>query len=254
MKANRKAKVTVVTEQGWNVPDWCLKHHSEKGLEEVLNAFNHAGGNNFYFLDYFRKKFIVDSPSSLILCGHSKALADEKGFDFFQYILSDTEWIWLNRVNLEGYQFFFNYDKNRRKDLLLSYDLAVLTAKSKEFILHHHLVPYKLCKNGNVWLGLCNAWASDQKKANPTIIDRKTGEQYNFVDNKFVKSDTLSITERETMILNWMVQGLPDKEMSSLLESSSVANFKREKRILFDKLEACTSATAIHRAHLRGII
>jgi DNA-binding CsgD family transcriptional regulator len=133
--------------------------------------------------------------------------------------------------------------------------LSVLTAKGKELILHHHTVPYKLCQNGNMWLGLCHVWASPEKKSGGSlIIDRKTGEQYNFIDNKFVKSDTHILTQEEVMILNWMVQELSDERMSELLKDSSVHNFKHKKRALLKKLGATTSVGDIHKAHLMGII
>jgi len=248
-------KVTIVKKQSWRIPDWYLRTHSEKGLEEVLSSFNHTGKSNFYFLDYFRKKIIVDSPLSLILAGHSKAEVNELGFGFFEHILSDSEWVWLNRVNIECYNFLFNYPANRRKDLLFSYDLAVLTAKDNNIILHHNISPYKLCKNGNLWLGLCHVWvSSSQRKSCPLIIDRKTGEQYEFVDNKFTKISTRTFTEEDLIILGWMVKDLTDEQMSEQLKASSVANFKRKKRALFDKLGAGTSASAIHKAHLLGII
>jgi hypothetical protein len=256
----KQTKVTVMTKQGFKVSGWNFRHYNETELESILNAFNFAGGSNFYMSDYYRKKIIVDSPSSLILCGHSKIEAERLGFEFFHNILTDDEWNWLDRVNKECYKFFFNYPEEKRKGLLLSYDLSVLTAKGKKLILHHHTVPYKLCQNGNMWLGLCHVWASPEKKSgSPLIIDRKTGEQYNFIDKKFVKSNTHLPTQEEIMILNWMVQELSDEKMSDQLNeqletTTTVANFKRKKRELYDKLDVSTSAAAIHKAHLMGII
>ena len=248
-------KITIIKKQNWKIPDWYLRTHSEKGLEEVLSSFNHTGKSNFYFLDYFRKKIIVGSPSSLILSGYSKAEVNELGFAFFDRILSDDEWGYLNQVNIECYNLLFSYPANRRKDLLFSYDIAVLTAKGDKIILHHHISPYKLCKNDNLWLSLCYPWISpSQKRSCPIIVDKKTGEQYKFIDNKFTKISTRAFTEEDLMILGWMVKDLTDEQMSEQLRASSVANFKRKKRVLFDKLGAGTSASAIHKAHLLGII
>jgi len=248
-------KVTVVTKQAFKVSAWSLKNYNETELENTLRAFNSAGGGNFYFLDYYRKKAIVDSSSALILCGHSKNLADKQGFDFFQYVLSDNEWNWLNRVNEKCYEFFFNYPKNRHKDLSISYDLKLITTKGKEIMLRHNIVPYKLCQNGNVWLGLCHVWASPEKKSgNAFIFDRKTGEQYDFTDDNFVNLGTHVLTQEERTILKLMVQELSDEEIGQLLEISSVANLKRKKRDLYAKLDVGTSASAVHKAHLLGII
>ena len=128
----KQTKVTVMTKQGFKVSAWNLRHYNESELENTLNAFNFAGGSNFYMMDYHRKKIIVDSPSSLILCGHSKAEAEKLGFDFFHHIVTDDEWKWLHQINKECYKFFFNYPEEKRKDLLLSYDLTVLTAKGND--------------------------------------------------------------------------------------------------------------------------
>jgi ATP/maltotriose-dependent transcriptional regulator MalT len=85
-------------------------------------------------------------------------------------------------------------------------------------------------------------------------LDRKTGERYDFIDDTFVKSQTLLITQDEIAILSLMVQELSDEKMCELLEISSVANFKYKKRVLFQKLDVSTSAGAVHKAHLMGVI
>ena len=256
MATKTKISVTVVTEkEGFKVSDWNLKHYSMQRLQGMLSAFNQTGGSNFYLLDYYRKKIIVDSPASLILCGHSKDFANKKGFGFFQYILSEHEWIWLSRMNKEAYKFLFNYPEDKRKNFVVSYDLKLSTKKGKELLLHHRVTPYKLCGNGNIWLGLCHAWASSENKSGqPYIINQKTGERYDFIKNKFVKSNTISLTEEELMILRLLVQELSEEDVKEQLKISSVANLKYKKRELFQKLGAKTSASAIHKAHLLGII
>jgi len=241
--------------QDWDIPEWSVKHRNEQRLESILNSFNLAGSANFYFLDYFRRKIIIDSPLSLILRGHSKADADEQGFEFFKQILSRKEQTWLSQLNEAGYEFFLNYPKEKREGLLISYDLTFSTAKGEDVVLHHHLVPYRLCRNGNLWLGLCCVWASSQKESgNAAIYDRKTKERYNFINKEFVKVAPLSFTEEELAILGRMVTGLSDKEIGEQLNISSLANFKRKKKELYKKLQVFTSAGAVHKAHLLGLI
>jgi len=255
LQVDQPQRVTIITPQMWKISAWSLRYYNETELNNTLKAINSAGGGNFYFLDYYRKKIIVESPSSLILCGYSKAEVDKMGFDFFQHILTDEEWSWLDRVNLACYKFFFNYSKERRQDILFSYDLTARTAKGKDLVLRHNVVPYKLCKNGNLWLSLCHAWASPKSRSGePYILDRKTGERYDFIDDTFVKSQTLLLTQDEIAILSLMVQELSDEKMCELLEISSVANFKYKKRMLFQKLDVSTSVGAVHKAHLMGVI
>ena len=246
--------IPIITKQPWSFSDRLLHTYNEQNLENTLSSFNQAGGGSFYLLDFFRKKIIVDSPSSLILCGYPIDLVKEKGFDFFQQILSEKELEWLIRVNEESYNFFFSFPEHRRKDLFLSYDLTVQTAKNEKRVLHHKVAPYKLCKNGNLWLGLYHVWSSSQRELGRSfIIDNKTNEQYNFIDNKFVKVDKPHFDQEDLLILRYMIADLSDKQMNEMLHIS-LSSFKRKKRLLFQKLDANTSACAIHKAHLMGVI
>ena len=254
-KASKKSvKVSIVTRQPFKISSRQKQAFSEEELENTLAAFNYACGN-FYMLDYYRKKIIVDSPTSPILCGFPKSQADKEGFDFFQQTLSDEEWKWLSRVNIKCYQIFFKHSELDRKNLVFSYDLTMTTVKKKKIVLHHKLVPYKLCRNGNLWLGLCHVSLSPhQESGHPTIFNRKTGERYDFIDDKFVKTLNFCLTGEELMILEWMIKGLSDKLICERLDNMPITNFKRRKRILYNKLEASTSAEAIHKAHLMGVI
>ncbi|MDR2908091.1 MAG: hypothetical protein LBU91_08910 [Bacteroidales bacterium] len=164
-------KVSVVTRKDFNLSPRQLLISSRKELENILTSFNHTEGNNsYYFLDYYRQEIVVSSLSAPILGGFSKALADQEGFDFFERILSNKEWNWMSRVNVKMYEFFFSCPEADRKHLAFAYDLKITTIKGKQIILSHIIVPYKLCKNGNLWLGLCQVSVSPNHKSGcPTI-------------------------------------------------------------------------------------
>jgi len=211
--------------------------------------------NGYYMMDYFTQKLIVSSPSAPILCGYPKEMAREEKFNFFTRIMNKTEWTWLNRVNEAAYEVFFKCSSDERKYLCLSYDLELTTIKNKKIILTHKVVPYKLCRNGNLWLGLCYVTLSSRKESgHPTIVNTLSGIQYEFDKNRFYKQDKLALTNDELMILEWLIKGLSDKQICELLNNMSISNFKRRKRMLFQKLDVGTSAGAVHKAHLIGII
>lgn len=247
-------EVTVITPQPWSISESFLKIFNETYLENTLSVFNQVGSSNFYLMDYFNKKIIVDSPSSLILCGHPKEIIEKEGFDFLKRIVVKKEAKRINLIDEKVYNFFFSYPKDELGNLVLSYNFTALTAKNKKMVLHYNVKPYKLCKNGNVWLSLCHVWASAGDKLEiPTITNKKTGEQYRFINNKFTLIEAKSITNEEIIILEWLIKDLPDKQMSELFKIP-LHNFKRKKRALFQKLEVGTSAGAIHKAHLMGLI
>jgi len=254
IKPIQTMEVTVITQQTWSISKSLLKIFNETNLEKMLSVFNQVGSSNYYLMDYYNQKIILDSPSSLILCGHPKETAEKEGFAFFRKILNEKEFERVNHIDKKIYTFFFNYPESKRNDLIYSYNFKTLTANNREQFLHYKVMPYKLCKNGNVWLSLCHVWASSRKNVEvPTIVNRKTGEQYHFIDGEFTQIASKAVTDEEIVILESLVKDLPDKEIGELL-SISVANLKRRKRVLFEKLEVNTSAGAVHKAHLLGII
>ncbi|MDR2907604.1 MAG: LuxR C-terminal-related transcriptional regulator, partial [Bacteroidales bacterium] len=160
----------------------------------------------------------------------------------------------MNHVNEKMYQFFFSCSKSDRKNLVLSYDFKMVTLKDRQVILSHTIVPYKLCKNSNLWIALCHVSLSPNQEAmHPTLHNRKTGKQYNLINNDFVEVDSTILSSDERMILEWMIKGLSDIAIGERLNIPSTS-FKRKKRIMYDKLGANSSSEATYKAHLRGII
>jgi DNA-binding CsgD family transcriptional regulator len=260
LNSSSRCKVKVFTRQPWDVPRNLATRFSKENIEDTLSRFNQACGKKFYMLDYRKKRFIVDSNSSPVLCGHPKELADVEGFEFYHRILKDDEWQWIQRMNAEAYNVLFSTPIEVRDSLVISYDLTFHIASEKdselpkEFILHHKVVPYQLCNNGNLWLGLCFVSPSiNEKTGTATIINTQTGERYEFDGKVFMKIDDLAITQEELSILEWLVKGITAEKMCGLLKVS-LPTFKRKKRLLYEKIGVGSSAEAVHWAHLTGII
>jgi len=247
-------EIPTILRRPWDISERSLSVFSESELGATLRTFNRAGSANYYLIDFFRQKIIVASPFSLILCGFSKELIEKKGLTYYEQIVCETEWVWLTKVIEKSYEFFFRLPIDRRNDIVFAYDMMCVTAKNERKVLHHHVVPWKLCKNGNLWLALAHVWVSASKESgSPTAYDKKTEDQYHFIDNEFVKVDTPSLDREDLTILKWMVTAMPDKEMSELL-SMPLSSFKRKKRQLFEKVGGNTSANVIHKAHLFGLM
>jgi DNA-binding CsgD family transcriptional regulator len=241
------------TETKWKIPKQQEKLFSEKFIIDLLASMNQVGGRNFYIMDYYRKKVIVDSPFSPILCGYSKEILDKEGFDFFKRILDTEEWLWLAKVNRASYSVFFDTPLKTRKKTVLSYELAFITADNNKIILHHKLLPYQLCANGNVWLSLCSVTTSGKKESkHSAFVNNQTGERHLFVDNKFKKNSAIILTTEERLILEWMIKGFTVERMALLLEISDT--FLKQKRSkLYKKLDVSCATEAVHWAHLEGI-
>jgi len=247
-------EIPVILRQPWNISERSLNAFCENELESVLRAFDRAGSGNFYIVDFFRRKVIVPSPSALILCGFPKEQIEEKRLAFYQVITREEDHEWIINIFEKSFEFMFLFSEERRTDLVFAYDIKGVTPKNEERVLHHHIVPWKLCKNGNLWLVLAHAWHSDAKESgSPVAYDKKTGEQYHFIDNKFIKVEKPSLDKEDLMILKWMIASMPDKEMSELL-AMPLSSFKRKKRLLFQKIGGNTSANVVYKAHLFGFI
>jgi len=203
---------------------------------------------------FYKKKIISDTSSSPVLCGHPKELADKEGFDFYQRILKEDEWHWLMRMNVEAFNVFFHTSVTSRKDLVLSYEITFQTVNNHKFILHHKIVPYQLCDNGNLWLGLCFVSKSIRNKAGGVnMVDTLTGVRHDFTNETFVKVEKLRLTQEEVSILEWIARGISAADMCRVLKIS-LPTFKRKKRVMYKKIGVSTSAEAVYWANLKGII
>lgn len=253
--ANLTTMKITITKKQWGISKKDLKTLSFQKIEEMLYSLNKMCSGCFYVGNYYHKKLIIDSPNALILCGYPKELAEQEGFDFFQKTLKKEEHDWVMQMNEAAYKFLFNRPLHQRKNWTSSYDLTFTMADGQEVVLHHKVTPHQLCKNGNMWLGLCYVVASSSKKNSKkaTLFNSETKERYSFVDGEFVLFDNELISQEELQILRHIIKGYTNDEMCIAFGSTLTA-LKGKKQRLFDKLEVANSANAVHEANLRGLI
>jgi DNA-binding CsgD family transcriptional regulator len=247
--------VIVITQKEWDIPQRQLDFLNQQEIESILNAFNQSCGGCYYMLDYYNKKVIVDSLSSLVLCGYPKKALEKYGFKFFRQILDADEQRWLNTVNAAGWEVLFSLPEQKRMNLKLSYDLTVKTVNGIKYVLHHTITPFKLCENGNMWLGLCHVVISSSKEmdSKADIVNTETGQTYKFSNGKFVMSKTKILTYKERQILSLLATDMTGEQISKTL-GVALTVYNRHKRSLFDKLGVDKVASAIHKAHIDGLI
>jgi len=186
-------------------------------------------------VNYYEKKLIVGVSNAPTFCGYSKDIIEKDGLNFYKRILKRKEWNWLKEMSTEAYNVFFRFPESQRQNLEFNYDLIAETTTKERVVLHHRLVPYQLCENGNMWLGLCFVSISFffRPSCEARIVNHQTFETYEFIDNKFILSDIKSLTSDETLLLNYLTKGMMTKEIVELLNISE--STVCEKRILFLK-------------------
>jgi len=244
-----------ILEKSWKIPKNLTKEFSRARLVEILMSINKINDTTSYYIrDSYEKKIIVDSPTSTILCGYAKEIAEEEGFAFYKRISAETDWSKFEKMFLETYKIFYKHPPAKRKHLVSSYDLAVQTASKGKLILRHKSIPFKLCDNGNLWLSLGSVSVSTEKRpGNATVTNTETGEVYVYVNDEYVLSDLPAITQEELQILELMCNDLPNEQIMLQLNFSE-RSFWRKRQRLFNKLNVQSGTGAIHKAHLMGII
>ena len=257
MKEENKEKnlVPTIKKKDWNVPKNLLKESNRARLIEMLAAMNKINNTTSYYIhDSRARKIIVDSPRSTILCGYAVKDAEEEGFAFYERIFDKKEWIWLEKMFKELYKISYEYPPAKRKHLVSCFDFTARHLGKGDLILHHKAVPLLLCDNGNLWLNLCSVTVSTQKQLDkPTITYIETGEFYEYINERFVLSDKLVLTEEDLLILELMINDLNSEEIAKQLDVS-LSNYSRKKQLLLDKLDVKTTTGAVYKAQTTGII
>jgi hypothetical protein len=240
----------------WKVSREQERLHCSKNTKEMLELLDKVAPGSFYVVDYRQQKVISGSSSAKqLICGHSKDLVSIEGLDFYKRILVKEELEWLNKMNEEAHNILHDHPADERQNLVFTYDLIAKTADKREVILRHKLVPYRLCKNGNMWLGLCHITTSTVLSifCKAMITNTVTGENYDFVDGKFVLSEAKTLTPDEIAILTCAAKDMPVKQICATLHIPE-SRLKRKRLILFNKLQVRTVAAAIYKATVLKII
>jgi len=253
-KNSQLVKLAIELPKIWNIPKDLERSFGIEKIEETLNLFNCAGDNHYIVMDYFRQKIITGTPSCATLTGYSREVIQKDGFSFYRRILEKSEMDWLIKLITARHELFFSYPEYRRKDLSLSFDLTTKNANQTELVLRHKLVPYQLCKNGNLWLELCFVTETAFEHTPKAIaVDSQTGRQYDFINGAFKLSDIKILSQEELNILRWMTKDLSAKQICEHLGIAD-SSLKRKKRKIYETLGVSTSAGAVYKAHLIGII
>ena len=238
----------------WSISKDMARLYSKEKVEKTLGFFNRAGNGNFYMVDYRNQKIIMGDSTNLTLTGYSKKTIVREKFGFFNRILKQEEKEWLQNANNKAFDVFFGYPESQRLDLEFTYDLIAQTLAHHEIILRHKMVPYKLCNNGNLWLGLCFIMSISflpiRHKA--CIVNAKTGDTHIYNNNTFVLSKFGTLNPEERRILDLMSKDVPTKKIYEILKISE-SSFKQKKQGVFNKLNAQSWAAAVQQAHLLGL-
>lgn len=206
-------------------------------------------------IDYFRQNLFVCSNSTLALTGYSKESIEAKDIGFYLQSINRKETRWLKKINEEIHQIFYAHKKNDRLNLEFSYELTSSTIGNREIILQHKIIPFELCRNGNLWLALSfvTESLSSVRTDMATVTNFANGKRYEFNGKTFVKSKDMILTDDEIAILKCLSNGMLEKQISEVLQISK-SSLGRKKQRAYSKLGAKTSPEAIFLAQSMELI
>lgn len=245
----------VISKKKWNISKKLQREFDEKTLKKFLCLFNQMDGGNNFFFDYYHEKFVVDLPNSLVLCGYPKDAVQKEDFGFLDLILKEKEQQWLGLLWKKFADFFYSLSENECNNYIFLYEINAVKANGDEFILHHKVIPFQRCENGNLWLALGRASSSISQTTenNACIVNPVTQTRYDFIKDEFVPSNISVPTQKELEVLHLLAKDMLETDICKTLNLKK-GMYHYIRGSLFKKLEVKTPAGAVHRAHQLGII
>jgi DNA-binding CsgD family transcriptional regulator len=240
----------------WKIPRDLERHYSPKKIEEELTLFDWASQSNFFIIDYHAQKMITSLTSPASLFGQSKQLIETDGYNFYKRMVNRSELGWMYKMNEDAHILFYSYPESERRHLELSYDLIAKTKDKRPIVLHNKLVPYQLDDNGNLWLALGHTRVSNFQSVfcKASVVNINTGENFYYIDDKFVPSEVKTLTPEEMTILTCAAK--KDMQIKQICDEFGISEstLKRKRVALLNKLNVKTMGAAIYKATALRII
>jgi DNA-binding CsgD family transcriptional regulator len=239
----------------WDIPKEDENKLFEKKVERILTFLNRTNKGSYCMMNYEKQKIITGISSISTIGGYSKEFVKKAGLKFYFEILDENEQKWLTLLNMEAQKVLYQYSESDRLNLEFNYDLIAKKITGEKILVHHRLIPYELCNNGNMWLALCCVTEKPLllKAVRATIVHINTGRKHEYIDNTFVKSPNNDLTEEEIEILKCLAKGMQLKQISDSLKIPQRSVERKGKNIL-DKLDVLTYPAATCKAVEIGLI
>ncbi|WP_163407289.1 response regulator transcription factor [Flavobacterium ajazii] len=214
---------------------------------EPIKAFARATYTSIYVIDYLEQGFEFVSDNPLFLCGNTPQEVLEMGYAFYFKHVPPVDLELLLKVNSVGFDFYEKIPHEERILYTISYDFHLKNQEGKLILINQKLTPVFLTNTGKIWKAICVISLSSERKAGNIKI-HKNGENkvhnYNLAKDHWEESKKVSLSKRETEILQLSSRGFTINEIADVLFiSPDTVKFHRRK--LFEKLEVTNISEAI---------
>ncbi len=236
-----------VQEEDYQILDTCI---------DTLNAFTQLTYQSMYIIDYNRMNFLYVSDNPLFLCGRSVEEVKDEGYTFYFNNVPPKDLDFLIEINKAGFNFLAGIQREERLDYSISYNFNLYTDKGRSVLINHQLTPFRLDKEGNMWLALCLVSLAPSQEEHQAGIRKRNDPSFWCYDmDKAIwqKKDLILLTDNEKMIIHLAHQGYSIKSMAKLLHKSedTIKGYRRE---VFQKLQVSNISEAIAYATLYRLI
>lgn len=222
---------------------------------DTLDALSRTCNLNVYVIDYYKRNILYSSPDHLFLNDLSIDEFKAMGFLYFKRYTPRKDYEFLQKINKEGFKFFYNLPVDGRLDYTLSYNFNFLI-KNKEILVNHKVTPIKLNKENQIWLSMCFVdLAAKEDDATVEIKNLKTSERFilDQISWKWQKANPIVLTAKEIMILRLSKQGFSSIEIGERM-CLDVNTIKFHKKSIFAKLNVSNIDSAISSARNNKLI
>ena len=234
----------------WNISQEIKKIYSNKRIRKILEVFNRISNSKgvFCMLDYTENKLIMAESSIYSITQYEPIFVDnESRFEFYAKILPRDELEWYFRMIEQALEIFYSVSEDHRKHITISYDLILIDSK---LTLLHNITPFQLDKSGNLLLGLAHVSIIPTRlpiTPKASMINHSTGDEYVFINDKFILTETKTLSDEDIRILKWWAEDLTTEQICDELRISE-SSYKRKRKKIFDKLNVQTPAGAVFKA------
>ena len=214
---------------------------------DCIRAFARATYKSIYVIDYMEQGFEYVSDNPLFLCGNTAQQVQEMGYGYYFTYVPEQDIELLLKVNAVGFEFYEKIPLEERASYSISYDFHLKNPEGKTILVNQKLTPIFFTSEGKIWKALCIVSLSSERAAGNIRI-YKSGEnkicRYNLQENSWQTDQKMTLSDRETEILQLSARGYTINEIAqAIFISPDTVKFHR--RNLFEKMRVNTMTEAI---------
>jgi|WetSurMetagenome_2_1015567.scaffolds.fasta_scaffold16178_3 DNA-binding CsgD family transcriptional regulator/PAS domain-containing protein len=226
--------------------------------KHMLQTLANSANCGISIFDLFKKDHIFYSPNFGNFLGYNLNGILQKGLDFWdaKIHLDDYDSLMQNGVLL--LKLFYQFTNDEKVNYKLINEYRILNAYNQYVRVIEQQQVFELDNFGNIWLSLSIIDISPNQEINEgfksQLLNFRTGKIIPFKEERESdKTINVSLSKRETQILQMVKDGLLSKEISSNLNISLNTVNTHRQRVL-EKLGANNSIEAVVFASKLGLL